>query len=958
MLTETIASKSQAPQDEFAAIVDEIVGGASAPKERRAGWLRRTGIARGAALKRAWLQSVGRDAAGGDALLAQRGIDPALFDASLDEHRPIEGAKRPAWATMIAAMAEAVTRPNAPYPEPITTADVAGSAGLPAGVDATLPWPWLPLMAPLLVLAEAEVSLALHAQPPELVRDLRLALVRRLNGISVRVLISPLTDSDVIAMRPPKIGPTVLASYLHPVGAPGWLGLWRVYPGLARILAVAIINWRHAVERLLGALEADREALEATFGPDLGPATGVSFDHGDTHEGGQSVAIVRFGKRKLAWKPRDAGPARLWESVVERVNPHIAHPLRAAATVTGPDRAWQEFIVEAAPADEAGLAAYFWRIGATARLLQALGSVDFHGENLISAGEHPVLVDMETLLAPIPEPGDCTGAELAAATRLRQMPARSGVITVRADGKAGRRGIEVGGIAPRAPQQSPSTAMLMRVDGESIRFDPGFHRIRTGTALPPVEDSEAALAAHFGTIEEGYLVTDAALTELGDNWLPEDAASVPTRHVVRPTRIYARLIGTSQEPACLRDGALRELALERLWSGKFDVPPEAIAFEQDCMRDLDVPTYRAIAGSRHLYFGADGCAKDYFAEPALPGTPKPVVDAGPLRAALFARQPQRQAIAIAPAGNDFDLHGPLRALVDAVVATAVEAGGDVTWVGLHFDARSDGWFLNQLDDSAFSGRAGIGDALAQAARVLGDDRLGRFAAKVLSAARARIAQRLERRAELPVDPGRTLALLAQVNGAALFEPATRWLTSIAPSTAADHAPGLVQALSATPGAQALVAQARIALAARVEEGEDPIVTASPWSETLAGARFEAGLIDRHPGPLPVAERIGDAVAFARAARQQPALAEAVSGQLHPWLGVSATLADGRNRLEAALAAQEGRIAGEAAAMLCASFQRDGRWFPDVHAPDALFLGAGFGLARMVRLLAGAVEAAR
>jgi hypothetical protein len=88
------------------------------------------------------------------------------------------------------------------------------------------------------------------------------------------------------------------------------------------------------------------------------------------------------------------------------------------------------------------------------------------------------------------------------------------------------------------------------------------------------------------------------------------------------------------------------------------------------------------------------------------------------------------------------------------------------------------------------------------------------------------------------------------------------------------------------------------------------------------------------------------------------LAEAVSGRLHPWLGVSATLADGRNRLEAALAAQEGRIAGEAAAMLCASFQRDGRWFPDVHAPDALFLGAGYGLARMVRLLAGAVEAAR
>lgn len=955
MSTEVLARAADA--DRVATLVDEIVGQASAPDERRSAWLQRTGFSHADARMRAWLRSVGRDAAGGERLLASRGLDPIAFKTSLDEHRPVAGQPRPAWARMIADMAEAATRGAAsPYVETITIGDVAGAMGPPGGVDPDLAWPWLPLMAPFLRLAEEGLSIKLDGQTPGLARDLRLALVRRLNGVSVRVLIAPLSAEDVIAAAPSALGPNLLASCLHPAGPPGWLGVWRAYPVLARLQAVTILNWRHACEHLLTALAEDRPRLEATFGADLGPALGASFDQGDTHDGGQAVSIVRFAARKLAWKPRDVGPAQLWAGVLERINPHLAHPLRSAATVVGPNRAWQEFVPESAPADEAEIAAYFWRIGATARLLQALGSVDFHGENLIAAGAHPVLIDLETLLAPIPKPGPSTAAERAAAQRLRDMPERSGLITVRADGKSGRRGIEVGGIAPRKPQQSPSPALQLRVAADGVYFDPGFHRIRTGTAMPPLEDSEAVLAAHFPTIEQGYQAADEALATLGSDWLPSGADDVMTRHVVRPTRIYARLIGASQEPACLRDGALRELALERLWSGDFDVPPAAIDFEQACMRDLDIPTYQARAGSTDLYYGA-ARSKGYFSEPALPGPPGPVADAGPLRAVLFARQPEQRGLAPAEAiwpraSLASDLRDALRALADLLAGGAIDTGDDLAWISLQWDPRSDGWMLGQVDDSAFNGRAGLAHALDLAGGVLEDPALTRLAARIRQAAADRLRARLRVHGTMPLDLGETLSLFAGAEATALFGAAEYWLASLSPEIAAEHAAELALALHAKSGAAALLAEARriLATAASVD---DAGVLDSIWSAPLAGARF-MDLLAAGSSELPDSGRLGDALALTRGSSDRSGEVET---RLRRWIVAPRTLAEARDALEAALVLGEAPAVQRHAAILLASHRRDGRWFPDVHAPDTLFLGNGFGVARLIRLLAKAVALA-
>src|SRR5690606_9751936 len=64
------------------------------------------------------------------------------------------------------------------------------------------------------------------------------------------------------------------------------------------------------------------------------------------------------------------------------------------------DHGWVEFVSPAACGSEEEVGRFYRRQGGYLALLHLLEATDFHYENLIAAGEHPVLVDLETLFHP------------------------------------------------------------------------------------------------------------------------------------------------------------------------------------------------------------------------------------------------------------------------------------------------------------------------------------------------------------------------------------------------------------------------------------------------------------------------------------------------------------------------------------------------------------------------------
>ena len=137
-------------------------------------------------------------------------------------------------------------------------------------------------------------------------------------------------------------------------------------------------------------------------GGDPGPLTDVHGGLSDPHNGGLTVARLRFADGStLFYKPRPV--AMEWRMVdiaawVAAHDPDLAP--RVPATLERDGYGYCEAIAARAPCDPAQTSEFHERLGSLTALLAQLDATDCHRANIIGCGVHPVLVDAETLLHP------------------------------------------------------------------------------------------------------------------------------------------------------------------------------------------------------------------------------------------------------------------------------------------------------------------------------------------------------------------------------------------------------------------------------------------------------------------------------------------------------------------------------------------------------------------------------
>ncbi len=199
------------------------------------------------------------------------------------------------------------------------------------------------------------------------------------------------------------------------------LSLLEAYPVLARQLTLAIDRWVSYSLEFLGHLCADWDELCATFAPgtEPSPLTAVRMGAGDTHRGGRSVMILTFRSGiHLVYKPKSLAIDVHFQELLTWLNECGCTPPLATLKVIDKGRyGWSEYIAAHECASEEEVQRFYERQGAHLALLYALGATDVHFENVIAAGEHPMLIDLETLLHPQEGPHD--GPEHPVANVLR-----------------------------------------------------------------------------------------------------------------------------------------------------------------------------------------------------------------------------------------------------------------------------------------------------------------------------------------------------------------------------------------------------------------------------------------------------------------------------------------------------------------------------------------------------------
>jgi type 2 lantibiotic biosynthesis protein LanM len=620
-------------------------------------------------------------------------------------------------------------------------------------LDPGEPVPFEDVLAPIVRWASGRLALEAGLQDedfsPRCLGSLERLLLRRLSRVSAQALMHQLALFRLQRgfAGAGETGTMVYRDFCRQVSADGMRTLLSRYPMLARLLPGLVENWLGACGELAARARADRESLRAAFGcaSPLGPLQEIRPGLSDPHAGGRTVAALTFENGlAVVYKPHDLGVVAAFSELLGWLNESGGGPdLRALRILPREGYGWMELAEHRPCQDDGEVRLYYRRAGGLLCLAYLLEGTDLHFENLIAAGAHPVLVDLEMLFHP-PVEASGAGAQALARSELDSSVLRTGLLPQWRGGAQGS--YDVSGLAAVPGQETKHFGPRwehVNTDAMTLSFEP----LRTPAAqnLPHLDGRPVPAWEHVEEIVEGLRTTYRALLDLREPLAAGPLSrfeGVEVRYVCRATQTYAAFLDELAEPAALTDGVSFGLVLEKLWQGfplddeEKGLPAHLADFEARALARRDVPRFRMRTDSRSLWAAEDLAAVDVFSEAGYPrmlrrlsGLCEADLDrqVGLLRAALFTRRerPSHGFSGVGEIAGD-DRPGPLsrEAAVEAALDIArrleqgaVRAGRTATWISLGMNAENDVYQFQPMAPDLYSGVCGVAVFLAAAARV-------------------------------------------------------------------------------------------------------------------------------------------------------------------------------------------------------------------------------------------------
>ena len=763
----------------LSATAQRIVAASATLTERLAGTFVPDDLddARGAGatrLKR-WCDRVAR----GDAIRFARrlrwdGLDCNTATALLGAVRLPAGATPPAWARLIDEAGEATARP--PFPR---------ASAIPSLLfDPADPQPFEEVIQPFVLAAERRLVNRLRGRrsrflDPSARIGLARGLLRELCGVAARTLCA-----EFDAYRNARGGSPlpVFAEATTPdrrlyrdfVGAMAGdrFDTWtRRYPMLARLLAARSGHWVATSTEMLRRLDRDADAIRAAFRiPDRAlRVVHVEPRLSDAHRGGRTVCRIRFASgATLVYKPRTLGLERHFSTLLDRLgDTDVRFRMRPPAVLCRGDYGWMETVTADDCPDAAAVERFYWRAGVLTGLAFGLGGRDLHADNLIAAGEYPVLIDLECLAtAPVREAGNVATAASPTPASPRGSVLQTGLVPMpcRGGGDPADLFRVSGGLTPPEPIARRQHD-IAHLNTDWARWRGFAPRRSPGENLPMLEGRPQPASTHLEAILEGFRTGCTALAQM-----PSDARPIRSldravfRVVIRDTSAYASLLAHALAPQNLVSGADWSIALDVMTAPELAATNRPICWrtrtaERADLEQLDIPVFSASIDRPELRTSSGDLVDDRIdsrghqvSDRIRWLTPAHVDrEVRLIRLAFEAievRKRHRSPRAAAHTAQRSDPPGlttdqasaEVAAIIDVLTSIAVNDGPTTGWYGLDLTSKGAP-DLHPVGSSLFAGTAGIGLFLAIAYAVTGTRQACELAVRLFDSISRRLSDR-------------------------------------------------------------------------------------------------------------------------------------------------------------------------------------------------------------------------
>jgi len=416
-----------------------------------------------------------------------------------------------------------------------------------------------------------------------------------------------------------------LESFLASLGDPvSGLAIATEYPVLMRQLSACVERWIAASMRFMHDLCADWSTIRQHLLPkEPGLLTVVKDGLGDRHRGGRSVLMAEFSSgRRIIYKPRAMAVDVHYQELLAWMNQRGQDPpFRLLTVIDRGNHGWVEYVQAEGCTREEEVHRFYQRQGGYLALLHVLQATDFHWENIVAVGEHPVLIDMEALFHPRVKRAHDDGAGEFLGNLMNQGVLHIGLLPRRTSFPGTEESLDLSGMGAPTKQTTPFPVPQWEEYGtDHMRLIRKRGTIEVSNNRPTIPGKDVNPADYTDAVLNGFAMTYDLLrrnrVELAaSDGLLHRFANDETRAVLRMTRTYGRILYESYHPDVLRDALDRDRLFDSLWceQAQPSVLDQIVGSEQADLRCGDIPMFTARPGSRTLWTGRGQAIPDFFA---------------------------------------------------------------------------------------------------------------------------------------------------------------------------------------------------------------------------------------------------------------------------------------------------------------------------------------------------------
>lgn len=547
------------------------------------------------------------------------------------------------------------------------------------------------------------------------------------------------------------------------------LSILQEYPVLARQLTISINHWVAVSLEFLQHLCNDWELIRAKFSPnnDLGVLTEISGGVGDSHRDGRSVIIANFSSGfQIVYKPRSMSLDIHFQELLNWINQRGEHPpFRTLNILDRGTYGWVEFVEPQTCTFKEEIDRFYQRQGSYLAMLYALEAVDFHYENLIAAGEHPILLDLEALFHPRVGGMDLKQADRLANSTLGYSVYGIGLLPHRSWLNDESEGIDISGLGATEGQLTPHQVSYWEGAGtDEMKLTRKHVEVSVAQNQPTLNGEKVNVLNYAEAIANGFANMYYLLLQHREELLAENGpiakfAGDTVRVIVRATQTYTTLLTESFHPDVLRNALERDRLLDRLWLAVEHLPHLAKLIPAEC-EDLlkgDIPMFTTRPKSKNLQTSSGQQIVDFLDEPSLVSVQRRVqqLSEDDLQRQLWIIRASLTSLDLSTTGQKgnfayqmtesqtvVDREQLLAAACtvgDRLEALALRGEQDVSWIGLTL-VNDRNWSIVPLGYDLYDGLLGVALFLAYLGAIAAEERYTNLACAALTTLQRQLEQ--------------------------------------------------------------------------------------------------------------------------------------------------------------------------------------------------------------------------